>query len=904
MRISRKLIRRAGIMTGLAVILCALLLALLPTLLKPVLNRWLPLWLSDDDQTAAFHLSHFSWTGLGIDQLRLTLSDGTLIQLDDLQLSYRPTELLRGHLRSLQLASALVSMPAPSAGKVAAAAAGNAREAARSQFNQPVSIPAFQQWLDLPAEHIRIDHFRFLHPLFSAELSADLTPALWRIHGDSQLDNQPLPWQLEFQLQQNGDWLLLVAEQQTLLLQQYGHVQQNQAVTAIHLDQRADFGALSERLPQLAALPLPLQQLTLQAELQLPNQGVLPQDAVLGAVLKAGTRAAQLPGDVHWQQGEWLLTLTKEQAGSDWQFRVDGQPQSVQLGAGWAGQPLTVRSGQQLSGQCDAALTQCHASGRLHNQLLSQSGQPLAALTLSPQLHWQRTQGLQLSLPLSADSQAALASLTGVPLHSGQLSGHLSARMDEAGQWQLSSQQGFAGRFRLTPPAGWTVADIQLQLLPDLDLHGDLNAASLRQQLLLEPLTLLVQPLSAHYQGAAGDSGELNLQQTRLSCQPEMFAAGFNAACHADVTLAKSSWLGWPLPDAHLSGPLHLNMNRVSGEQTVDGQFRVRAANDQLQMRLNLQHDLQQQRGSLQWHLNDMPLDWQRLGLGEMSALTNVELLSGSLAGQGWTDWQLTGQGFSIKPDMMLRADNLSAVYDSSIGFDGWNALIALRRPFGGDYLLDAQVSGQSLNPGIALNDILARSQTRIPADFSWAVADIYEMHTDVLGGRIHTPQIRFDSRKKINAFGIELDHIQLARIAALEPSAEVEASGTLDGVIPIVLTEEGVSVPGGALFARDPGGTIRYHNNTSQALGQSDQTVGMAMRLLQNFRYDQLQTNLQYQPDGALNLGLQFEGSNPDFFDGQRTHLNVNLDYNLLDLLESLRVTQDVISKLESKYQ
>ena len=41
-----------------------------------------------------------------------------------------------------------------------------------------------------------------------------------------------------------------------------------------------------------------------------------------------------------------------------------------------------------------------------------------------------------------------------------------------------------------------------------------------------------------------------------------------------------------------------------------------------------------------------------------------------------------------------------------------------------------------------------------------------------------------------------------------------------------------------------------------------------------------------------------------PDFFDGQKTHLNVNLDYNLLDLLESLRIANDVIEKVEQKYK
>ena len=75
-------------------------------------------------------------------------------------------------------------------------------------------------------------------------------------------------------------------------------------------------------------------------------------------------------------------------------------------------------------------------------------------------------------------------------------------------------------------------------------------------------------------------------------------------------------------------------------------------------------------------------------------------------------------------------------------------------------------------------------------------------------------------------------------------------------------------------------------------------------MNLLDNFLYNQLESGIQYQPDGSLNIALQFQGKNPDFFGGQATHLNINLDYNLLDLLESLRITNEVVEKVEAKYR
>ncbi|MCD8522392.1 MAG: YdbH domain-containing protein [Saccharospirillaceae bacterium] len=855
----------------------------------------------------------FSWHQFHLSTLQLPLADGSLIQLTDLDLRYQPAQLLQGRLTTLSLAALHLSLPDESARKVAAVAAHNAGNAAREQLSQLLEIPQFSQWLQLPLERVSIDHIVLQHPAAVAELSASLTPQQWRIHGNAQLDNLPLPWQIELQLQHSGDWLLMVAEQSQLLVQQYGHVEQDTGSTRLTLDQRLDFAALSERLPQLAGLPLPLSQLQLSARLELPNRAYLPQDLSLSLSAGLTTRQRPLADNMHWQSGDWHLTLNKADSAADWQWQLRSEQQRLQLSDVLPNsqQPLTLSSGQQLSGHCNAALSLCEAEGQLQNRLQSADGQQLLAqFNLTPALNWQQGSALSLVLPLDINIRAQTPDL---PLQSLHSQGELIVLLDASGDWQLSSIPGISNRLQLTAPEGWQLPPLEFQLLPTLYIHGNLNSENNGSSLHSDALHLTVKPW--HIQ--QGADSFLHLQTSEFSCRPApgtslliALQTVFSGQCDIQLQLAKSRWQGWPIPELSASGPIKLLYSLQDAQQNdtpqqrLNGELQLSGAGNQLQLRMQLQHDLQQQRGSLQWHLDDLALNWDKLNLPEMTALTKLEFLNGALAGQGWIDWQQIDNVWQIKPDLMLRSDHISAVYDNSIGLEQWNALIALRRPFSGDYLLDAQISGKSLNPGIELKDILARSQTRIPADFSYALAEIYEMHTDVLGGRVHTPLIRFDTRKDINAFGIELEHIQLAQIAALEPKSEVEASGTLDGVLPIVLTKEGAQIPGGSLFARAPGGVIRYQNATSEALQQSDQTVGLAMQLLQNFHYDKLQTNIQYQPDGALNLGLQFQGKNPDFFGGQATHLNVNLEYNLLDLLESLRVTQDVISRLEGKYQ
>ena len=921
---------RTAIVILLAFVLAGVLLALAPGLLKPVLNRHLPQWLGDG---GAAEIRELSWHRLLLDNLQLTLDDGTQLHIQNLDLSYSPTGLASGRINTLNVGTVLLSLPEERAKEVAQSAAKDARAAALRQFNQAIKIPAFSQWLSLPAEQINIDKIQFIHPQLTAELQADVTPERWHINGQLQLNDLPLPWDVEIQLQKNGDWLLMVSEQQTLLSQMFGHIEQDDQHTRLKLRHRSDLAAIHERLPQLQDIPLPLKDLLLQAEIAVPNQGLLPRDAVVGAIFSINSQSSELPGGLHWQKGDWLFSLTKTAADSNWIYRVDGRPQSIRISAAALSQgllnepqPLLISSSQTLTGSCSATLDHCDGKGTFNNQLTAAAqkgaGQNLASLDFTSRMQWQASEGAQISLPTDMTISPQLLTLSGLPLEKAGLSGELQARLSPLGQWQLSSDKGFVSQLRLIPGDNWQPLDMTLDIVPQLSMNGnlsDLTLEQLAQHSRAANLPLKIQAraftLKSKKQKNIREASKLVFQPAELSCQPFFPPTGVRALCDVHLALAKSHIGEWPVPDAQFSGPLNIsygisdsliarNSSTIKSLNNLSGRFDVTAANHQAALRLRLQHDLDSGSGSLQWHLNDTPLNWDAMGVEEMLALTKVELLSGSIAGQGWADWQTVDGKTEVTPDLMLRADNLSLTYDSSIALDKWNGLFALRRPFNGDYLLDAQISGDSLNPGVEFTDLLARSQTRIPADFSYVFSDIYEVHTSVLGGRIHIPEVKFDSRKEVNSFGIGLEHIQLSQVAALESSAEVNATGLLDGLLPFELTKDGVRVPQGALFARQPGGTIRYKNSTSESMGQTNAAVGMAMQALENYQYDQLQSNVKYSEDGSLTLGLQFQGKNPDFFDGQKTHLNVSLDYNLLDLLESLRIANDTISTLEEKYR
>jgi hypothetical protein len=504
---------------------------------------------------------------------------------------------------------------------------------------------------------------------------------------------------------------------------------------------------------------------------------------------------------------------------------------------------------------------------------------------------------------------------------------------DDFWHWQLNLPFGLNNEtdyFEQLPTAlaAGELSRINWQVLPDWQLqgiNGELTNA--------KALSVLINDLSwaetrksfKSVNRSSKTHKSLRLEQATLSCSFDWLKLQYSPQLRSNEALkdlplecewkannSASHWEQWPIPALEMTGLFQLNSLNFE-ENKMRAEAKLIGLNQHLDLTLHAQHDFSGlQEGAAQLYLNNLNLDWAELGLIEMLDLTQAQLLGGTLSAQGWIKWQQYQEdifddesiSWRWQPDIMLRADDLAGIYNTTTAWDDVDFQMAVRRPFYQDFKVVSQVSANSVNPGINVSNILARSTTTIEPDFSNALIVIEEIHSDVLGGRVKVPLIRFDTSQEINSFGIEVEGIQISQLAELEAGSGIAATGTLDGVLPIILLPEGPQVPAGSLYARAPGGIINYRNDVASTLKNSDPSVGLAMQVLDDFHYDQLQTDITYQPNGELRLGLQFQGKNPTFFNGQATHLNLNLDYNLLDLLESLRISNDIVQKLENKYQ
>ncbi|MBL4796350.1 MAG: YdbH domain-containing protein [Oleispira sp.] len=496
---------------------------------------------------------------------------------------------------------------------------------------------------------------------------------------------------------------------------------------------------------------------------------------------------------------------------------------------------------------------------------------------------------------------------------------------DDFWHWQLNLPFGLNSKTTYNEPlpdalAQGELSQINWQLLPDWQLQGidsELTDA--------KALNILVRDLSWVETKNSSKKKSFILEQAELSCAFDWLKLQYSPQLRSSSTLESlplscdwkvenraSHWQEWPVPALTFTGSVHLSSLDFSHTK-MRTEAKLIGLKQRLDFSLHAQHDFSgMQKGAAQLYLNNLNLEWDELGLTEMMDLTQAQLLGGTLSAQGWLQWQQYQEdifdddsiAWRWQPDIMLRADDLAGIYNNTTAWEDVDIQMAIRRPFYQSFKLVSQISANSLNAGIEISNILARSTTTIEPDFSKALVVIEEIHSDVLGGQVKVPLIRFDTSQEINAFGIEIEGLQLSQLAALEAGSGISVTGTLDGLLPIILLPQGPQVPAGILYARSPGGVVKYQNQVASALKESDPSVSLAMQILEDFHYDKLQTNITYQPNGELKLGLQFQGKNPTFFDGQATHLNLNLDYNLLDLLESLRISNDIVQTLENKYQ
>jgi len=225
---------------------------------------------------------------------------------------------------------------------------------------------------------------------------------------------------------------------------------------------------------------------------------------------------------------------------------------------------------------------------------------------------------------------------------------------------------------------------------------------------------------------------------------------------------------------------------------------------------------------------------------------------------------------------------------------------------------LDARLSGDVRRPHIEGRLRLTSAALGVPLQdgvcgFDTPDLEVWQL-TDcsaaVLGGEVHLPRGDFDLATGSGYLPLAVTGLQLSAVLGLMQDPALDGTGILDGSLPLRLTAMQPALEQGWLAARPPGGVLSYVAAANVLASIEQPALRLTMRAIRDLRYQRLETRVDYKDDGTLALAVNLLGSNPEIEGGRPIQLNLNVTQNLLQLLQSLRLSGNIEQQLQRRLQ
>ncbi|MCQ4348331.1 YdbH domain-containing protein [Pseudomonas stutzeri] len=670
--------------------------------------------------------------------------------------------------------------------------------------------------------------------------------------------------------------------------------------------------------------------------------------------LAADGRRLQLQAEslqLDWQlqqRPRQLLRLHVERLQLDWQAptaptgRASRLPGADELAGllGWLPRELQVRL-------IDARLPCPQAACRLHGSLtLRQPGAALLPASLELALqegeHRLRLDGAldghpddaRLELSLRLDEQpylsvaARLARTEGV----SSLHGSLQLPARPPAPWLRQWLEPMFGAAAVQPlarlPERLQVdAEWSLQLPADWRIQAGLPTQALVEQARVQASLprLQLEPLDLHEIHATlvlrGHWRERELQ-LELAEGSRLAARRLDAAdgLRLDAPNAVPTGLRLRRSDdgsLQLTGPLALAASRLQHTQLRPQGWRWRGRLDATPPAIRLDGLLDNDAGL------GLSVQLQRGSDGSLAVqgrLTALELAAGNPLAASLNAWpallELSAGRLSATASLRLPAgsaprgafamqlDDAAGIYDRS-ELDGLHGRL-LGELHGAELDLELPALRLArLNPGIPLGPLQLRAsyQTTLDAPLAGRL-QLWQADGGLLGGRLHADPVRLDLARPPQRLVLQLRDLELAELLGVYPAEGLSGSGVVDGRLPLRLDAAGLHVEQGRLAARAPGGVLQLRSERIRAFARSNPALQLAVTALEDFRYDRLESEVSYAPEGQLLLALRLHGHNPALEGGRPVNLAINLEENLPSLLTSLQLSGRVNEAIQRRVQ
>jgi hypothetical protein len=238
----------------------------------------------------------------------------------------------------------------------------------------------------------------------------------------------------------------------------------------------------------------------------------------------------------------------------------------------------------------------------------------------------------------------------------------------------------------------------------------------------------------------------------------------------------------------------------------------------------------------------------------ELTRLTEgvVALVNGTISGRGRIDWSASGNVTS-SGDFSTANLDLAAPFGPVTGMTGtvhFSDLLGLTTPPGQTLTI------KSINPGILVENGVIRYQL-LPNQ----LVKIERGEWPFMGGRLILRETVLNfARPTAKRLTFEVVGLEARTFVQSLGFKELEATGTFDGVLPMIFDENGGRIVGGRLDSRPPGGSLAYNGVVNKAnLG----TMGnIAFNALRDLRFKSMIIRLDGDLAGEFAARLDIDGA------------------------------------------
>ncbi|MDT3294829.1 YdbH domain-containing protein [Shewanella sp. SP2S2-6] len=214
-------------------------------------------------------------------------------------------------------------------------------------------------------------------------------------------------------------------------------------------------------------------------------------------------------------------------------------------------------------------------------------------------------------------------------------------------------------------------------------------------------------------------------------------------------------------------------------------------------------------------------------------------------------------------------------------------------------------------DPGFPLTDIeveadiaLGKDAEKLPDNWIQQLTGLSDTDVSmtakgkVLSGQFLLPEFNLKLQDKSHAY-LLLQAMSLEEVLRIQPQIGVYADGIFDGVLPVDLINGKVSITGGQLAARAPGGLIAISGNPAvEQMRQSQPYLDFVFSTLEHLQYSQLSSSFDMDQAGDAKLLVEVKGRSQGV--ERPIHLNYSHEENMLQLFRSLQIGNDLQDRIE----